>query len=74
MANLSFSIAVPDADVPRVIAALRTVYNAPGATISDLVELVRQDARDRLISMVRNYEEIQQRKAAQAPVVAINLT
>jgi hypothetical protein len=65
MAKLEFSITVPDEQVQRVATALRYAFNQPNATIPELVELVRQDALAKVKGMVRNYEEIQARKAAE---------
>ena len=74
MATLSFSITVADADVARVIPALRYAFGAPNATISDLVELVRKEARDRIVGIVRTYEENQALTAAAIPPAPINAT
>ena len=74
MATLAFNINVPDADVPRVVAALKYAFNVPTATQPQLMELVRQEVRDKLISLVRNYEELQQKQAASAPVTPLPAT
>lgn len=65
MATLEFSITVPDEHVQRVAVALRYAFNQPNAEIPDLIELVRRDAIAKIKGMVRNYEEIQARKAAE---------
>ena len=70
MATLTFSVTVPDAQVPRVVAALRHAFNAPDATQAELVAMFRQGVRDRLVSIVRTYETNQARKAAEEVVVA----
>lgn len=65
MATLAFSITVPDEQVQRVAAALRYAFKDADATLQELVELVKQDTLGKIKGMVRTYEEIQARKAAE---------
>jgi len=74
MAQLTFNVTVPDAQVARVVAALRYAFNAPDATQTQLVELVRQDVSDKLKSIVLSYETIQARKTAEVPPTPIDAT
>lgn len=74
MATLSFSISVPDADVQRVVKALRYAYGTPNATIAELVEMLRCDARDKVKGIVRTYEENQALKAVGTAVTTLNAT
>jgi hypothetical protein len=74
MATLTFAVNVPDADVPRVLAALRHLYKAPAATQGQLVELVRQSVRDKLKNTVRLYEELQRASAQQTQIVPPDVT
>ena len=74
MATLTFAVNVPDADVPRVLAALRHLYKDPTLTQGQLVEKVRHDVRDKLKNTVRLYEELQRASAQQTPIVPPDVT
>jgi hypothetical protein len=74
MATLTFAVDVPDAQVPRVIAALRYLYKQPAATQGQLVELVRQDVRTKLKNTVSLYEELQRASAEKTPIVPPDVT
>jgi hypothetical protein len=73
MATLNFSLTVPDAQVPRLLAALRNAYGA-GKTQAELVEDVRQSVRDRLKVMVKTYETLQREQQQSVPIVPPDIT
>lgn len=60
MAVLNFSITVPDAQVPRVSAAVKAYLGDPGMTNVAAIEGLRQEFIARLKDIVVSYE----RKAA----------
>jgi hypothetical protein len=74
MATLTLNINVLDADIPRLVTALRYAFKQPSATQAQLIELVRRETRDKLVSIVRNYETLQKKAQADAPVTPIPAT
>lgn len=74
MAQLSFSVTIPDDQVPRLVAALRYTFGQPNATTPQLVELVRGEVREKLVGIVKNYERIQARLAAEVIPDPVDVT
>ena len=74
MATLSFSVTVPDADVPRILTALRYAYGDNTLTQAQLVEKLRESARDKIKSIVVNYERIQRENTLKTPVTPPDVT
>jgi hypothetical protein len=73
MATLNFSLTVPDAEVPRLLAALRNAYGA-NKTQAELVEDVRQSVRDRIKTLVKSYETRVREQQQLASIVPPDIT
>jgi hypothetical protein len=73
MATLNFSLTIPDAQVPRLLAALRNAYGE-SKTQAELVEDVRQSVRDRLKVMVKTYEALLREQQQSVPIVPPDIT
>lgn len=67
----TLSITVPDAQVPRVLDAVTDLKGLPAQATADDV---RQLLVDRLIEVVKNYEQVQAEKAAREGVTEIGAT
>lgn len=57
MAVLDLRVTVADADMPRVLAAARAVFNNPAMTEAEMTELLRQYGIQQMRSMVGAYEK-----------------
>lgn len=67
----TLSITVPDAQVPRVLDAVTDLKGLPAQATADDV---RQLLVDRLIEVVKNYEQVQAEKTAREGVTEIGAT
>lgn len=56
MAVLDLSITISDADLPRLMAAARAVFNNPDMTQAEMTEYLRQYGIQQMQQMVKNYE------------------
>jgi hypothetical protein len=74
MATLNFAVNIPDDQVPRVIAALRYAFGDNTLTQAQLVEKLRENARDKIKSIVVNYERIQRENTLKTPVTPPDVT
>lgn len=66
MAVLDLSITVGDADLPRLIAAARAVFNSPNMTQAEMTEYLRQYGIQQMTQMVKNYERSLAVRAAES--------
>ncbi len=74
MATLSFSVNVPDDQVTRIVTALRYAFGNNNLTQAQLVELLRENVRDKIKSIVVNYERIQRETTLKTPVTPPDVT
>jgi len=74
MATLNFSVNIPDDQVTRVITALRYAFGNNNLTQAQLVELLRENVRDKIKSIVVNYERIQRETTLKAPLTPPDVT
>lgn len=48
MAQAQLNITLPDDKLPDIVAALRQLYNVPGATQGQLIALMENDVKTRI--------------------------
>lgn len=68
MAVLNFNITIPDAQVSRVVTALKAYFNTPSATNAELTEAMRQE----FIARLKNIVSATERQAAISAAEAAN--